>query len=288
MSTELMTIFFDESGQDSDKPTTMGGLLIPHSVYSSQEMNALNERLSAKEIKLHWTEYTGDGVLRENIKEAITTFSTIAKYTRMNVINYKRSTLDSRYKLSDDIGSKKLKGRQKKENMNYATLMVYTKIPERIFYGLLRNYGKDVYIKTDIFIEKEGKYEKYNLETRLKENLNTQSLYRAEQFWVKDCKMVTKGQMIGIELVDLILGVIRLIIRRSPIPPGLTDHQYSELQIKGKAKKHQLVIELLKIDAFQQFLRTIKYYEWDSNKELTEISFGDYIDLFMANNFRSF
>ncbi|WP_078557210.1 DUF3800 domain-containing protein [Bacillus alkalicellulosilyticus] len=288
MSTELMNIFFDESGQDSDKPTTMGGLLIPHSVYISQEMNALNERLRSKEIKLHWTDYTGDGVLRENIKEAITAFSTIAKYTRMNVINYNRSSLDLRYKLSDDIGSKKQMGRKKKETMNYATLMVYTKIPERIFYGLLRNYGKDVYIKTDIFIEKEGKYEKYNLETRLKENLNTQSLYRAEQFWVKDSKMVTKGQMIGIELVDLILGVIRLIIRRYPVPPGLTDDQYSERQIKGKAKKHQLVIELLKIDPFQQFLRTIKYYEWDSNKELTEISFGDYMDLFMANNFREF
>ncbi|WP_368502742.1 DUF3800 domain-containing protein (plasmid) [Alkalihalophilus sp. As8PL] len=288
MSKELMNIFFDESGQDSDKPTTMGGLLIPHSVYCSQEMNTLTDRLTSKEIKLHWTDYTGDGVLRENIKEAITVFSNIAKYTRMNVINYNRSALDQRYKLSDDIGSKKTKGRQRKVTMNYATLMVYTKIPERIFYGLLRNYGKDVYIKTDIFIEKEGKYEKYNLETRLKENLNTQSLYRAEQFWVDDCKMVTKGQMIGIELVDLILGVIRLIIRRYSIPPGLTDRQYTEMGIKGKAKKHQLVIELLKIDAFQQFLRNIKYYEWDSNKELDQVSLGDYIDLFMANNFRSF
>nr|WP_285890652.1 DUF3800 domain-containing protein [Halalkalibacter oceani] len=283
-----MNIFFDESGQDSDKPTTMGGLLIPHVVYSSQEMSNLTSRLKSNQLKLHWTDYTGDVALKNNIIEVIKVFSSIAKYTRMNVINYNRSSLDQRYKLSGDSGSNKLRGRQKKATMNYATLMVYTKIPERIFYGLLRNYGKDIYIKSDIYIEEEGKYEKYDLVTRLKENLNTQSLYRAEQFWVKDCQMVTKGQMIGIELVDLILGIIRLIIRRNPIPQGLTDEEYAARGIKGRAKKHQLVIELLKIEGFHQFLRSIKYYEWDSNKELSEVSLADYIDLFMASNFREF
>ncbi|MCM3443272.1 MULTISPECIES: DUF3800 domain-containing protein [Metabacillus] len=288
LQTEVMNIFFDESGQDSDKPTTMGGLLIPHSVYYTQEMNDLTKKLEEKKLKLHWTDYTGDAVLRENIKAAISIFSKIARYTRMNVISYNRSSLDLRYKLSDDPGSKKLRSRERKETMNYATLMVYTKIPERIFYGLLRNYGKDVYIKADIYIEKEGKYQKYDLETRLKDNLNTQSLYRGEQYWVKDCTMLMKGEMIGIELVDLILGIIRLIIKNAPIPNGLTDKEYQEQNIKGKAKKHQLVIELLKIKSFYQFLQNIKYYEWDSHKELSEIHFNDYLDLFMAKNFREF
>lgn len=135
--------------------------------------------------------------------------------------------------------------------------MVYTKIPERIFYGLLRHFGKDIYIKSDIFIEKEGKYEKYNLEKRLQENLNTQSLYRAEQFWVTNCEMVTKGKMIGVELVDLLLGNIRLIINNKPIPYGLTMDEYAELEIKGLYMKTQLVIELLKIPLFTISLVTL-------------------------------
>jgi hypothetical protein len=283
-----MNIFFDESGQDSDKPSTMGGLLIPCSVYNTAELIELNTKLESGQMKLHWTEYTGHAELRENIKEAIIIFSKIARYSRMNVINYNRSTLDWRYKLSGDPASGKLDKREKQKQLNFATLMVYTKIPERIFYGLLRHFGKDIYIKTEIFIEKEGKYEKYDLEKRLQENLNTQSLYRAEQFWVTNCEMVTKGKMIGVELVDLLLGIIRLIINNKPLPPGLTLEEYAGLQIKGLYMKTQLVIELLKIPAFYTFINNIKYYEWDSHKELSDVSFKDYLDLFMANHFREF
>ncbi|MGN8845211.1 DUF3800 domain-containing protein [Niallia sp. HCP3S3_B10] len=288
LKTELMNIFFDESGQDSDKPSTMGGLLIPSSVYKTAEMMELNRRLESRELKLHWTEYTGHSGLKDNIIEAIITFSKIARFTRMNVINYNRSTLDWRYKLSGDPASGKLEKRERQRQLNYATLMVYTKIPERIFYGLLRNFGKDVYIKTDIYIEKEGKYEKYDLEKRLRENLNTQSLYRAEQFWVTDCQMVSKGEMIGVELVDLLLGIIRLIINNKPIPPGLSLEEYSTLKIKGLYMKTKLVIELLKIPSFYNFISGIKYFEWDSHKELAEVTFKDYLDLFMANHYREF
>lgn len=288
LKTELMNIFFDESGQDSDKPSTMGGLLIPSSVYKSAEMMNLNEKLKTKEIKLHWTEYTGDGKLRGNIKEAINVFSEFARYSKMNVINYNRSTLDWRYKLSGDLGSTKLSKREKQKTLNYATLMVYTKIPERIFYGLLRHFGKDLYIKTEIFIEKEGKYDKYGLENRLQENLNTQSLYRAEQFWVTNCEMVTKGEMIGVELVDLLLGIIRLILNNKPIPVGLTVEEYSERKLKGLYMKTQLVIELLNNPLFYDFISNIKYYEWDSHKELSEVLFKDYLNMFMASHFREF
>lgn len=288
LKNEPVNIFFDESGQDSDKPSTMGGLLIPSSVYQSEEMVALNKKLVSKEISLHWTDYTGHGELRENIKMAINTFSKIAKYSKMNVINYNRSTLNWRYKLSADPGSKKLSKREKQKTLNYATLMVYTKIPERIFYGLLRHFGKDVYIQTQLFIEKEGKYEKYDLETRLQENLNTQSLYRAEQFWVTECEMVEKGKMIGVELVDLILGIMRIIINNKSIPFGLTEEEYSEKNLKGVYMKTQLVIELLKIPAFYEFISNIKYYEWDSNKALSEVSFNDYLNLFMANYYKQF
>lgn len=64
--------------------------------------------------------------------------------------------------------------------------------------------------------------------------------------------------------------------------------EYAELEIKGLYMKTQLVIELLKIPLFYDFISNIKYYEWDSHKELSDVSFKDYLDLFMANHFREF
>ncbi|WP_163537397.1 DUF3800 domain-containing protein [Gracilibacillus sp. YIM 98692] len=289
LQTELTKIFFDESGQGSgsERPATMGGLLMPNKIYDSSDFDDLNKALQEKTIKLHWTEYTGDIKMRQDILDVINLFSKYASLCRMNVISYNTSTLESRYKLSNHAGSFKKKKRDKKA-LNYATLMIYTKIPERIFYGLLRHFGKDVYIKTDIFIEKEGKYEKYDLEKRLEENLNTQSLYRAQQYWVNNCKMVPKQEMIGVELVDLLLGIIRLILINPPIPLGLTDEEYKEKKIKGQAKKHQLVIELLKEPKFYDFLSNLSYYEWDSDRQLLEISFKDYLDLFINSNYKEF
>ncbi len=173
--------------------------------------------------------------------------------------------------------------REKKNTLDYATLMVYTKIPERIFYGLLRHFGKDLYIKTNIFIEEEGKY---NLETRLKKNLNTQSLYRGEQFWITDCQMVPKGAVFGVDLVDLLLGIVRHIIKNETLPFCMEEAESQKK--KGRFMKHRLVIELLKIPAFYQFLCHIHYYEWDSHKELAEVNFKDYLDLFMAKNYKDF
>jgi hypothetical protein len=283
-----MNIFFDESGDDSDRPATMGGLLIPESVYESDELKTLTQKLKNKEISLHWTKYTGQKFLGKNIKDAMTAFSKYASYSRMNIISYNRNILDQRYKFSKDKGASKLTKKEKKHILNYATLMIYTKVPERIFYGLLRHYGKDLYINTKIYIEKEGKYEKYNLEKRLTENLNTQSLYRAEQYWVDKCKMKPKGEMIGIELVDLLLGIIRLILKNEPVPFGLTDQEYKSMHLLSLSKKHKLVVDLIKIPSFYNFLCNISYYEWDSNKSLTEIPFRDYLELFMATNYRYF
>jgi hypothetical protein len=136
LSVELMNIFFDKSGTKKDKPTTMGGLLIPQRIYTTYEFNAINNKLRNHEYaKLHWTEYTGYQKLKNDIIEVLTTFASFAKYCKFNVINYNENPLDIRKGLynQDHVSAEKL-----------SQIMIYTKIPERILYGLLRNYGKDV------------------------------------------------------------------------------------------------------------------------------------------------
>ncbi len=63
--------------------------------------------------------------------------------------------------------------------------MIYTKLPERILYGLLRHYGNNVYLEANIFIEYSTEYQKNELHKKVKEQLNIQSLYRGERFKVR-------------------------------------------------------------------------------------------------------
>jgi len=84
------------------------------------------------------------------------------------------------------------------------------------------------------------------------------------------------------------LGIIRHIIKNVNIPFGLTTDEYAALKLKGQYMKHKLVIELLQIPNFYNFIRNINYYEWDSHKELSAVSFSDYLVLFMAKNFKEF
>ncbi|MFD1736078.1 DUF3800 domain-containing protein [Bacillus salitolerans] len=271
---ELMDIFFDESGRNKDKPTTMGGLLFPTRIYNTYEFNRLSEKLRNKEMKLHWTDYAGYSKLRDDITETIHIFSRYAKFTKMNVINYNPHTLNERNTMFN--------------GKDFSDLMIYTKLPERIFYGLLRNYGSDVWIKANIYIEEATKYTKLNLPQRMIEQLNTQSLYRGEQYSVLNCELEPKGKRIGLELVDLLLGIIRTIITNVQIPFGISDVELKRQSLQSKHRKNELVVALLHNQDFYTFLSNIKYYEWNGKKELTEINFAEYLTLFVASHHREF
>lgn len=275
-----MNIFFDESGTKKDKPTTMGGLLIPQTIYSTYEFNEINEKLREHHYtKLHWTEFTGYQKLKNDIIEVLTVFSKFSKYCKLNVINYNENPLDIRKNLynQEHIPAEKL-----------SQIMIYTKIPERILYGLLRNYGKDVYIKSSLFIEHSNRYEDFDLNNRLLEQLNIQSMYRGEQFSVIDSCYKNKREEIGVEIVDLLLGFIRQIVRNDVIPYGLSEEELKQHKLKGKKAKNDLAIELLKNEDFYNFMQNITYYEWESNNELKERNFNDYLKLFMVRNHRDF
>jgi hypothetical protein len=145
LNIETMNIFFDESGTKKDKPTLMAGLSIPSKIYDTFEFMELNRKLRNKEFaKLHWADYTGYPKMRRDILEVFEVFSKYARFAKFNVINYNANPLDIRKKLYNQ-------DHQTAERM--MQMMIYTKIPERILYGLLRHYGKDVYIKSRIFIE---------------------------------------------------------------------------------------------------------------------------------------
>lgn len=247
-------IFFDESGKKKDRPTTMGGLLIPKNVYQSPDFQNLNKDLCNNEFKLHWTSYRGDSKDKMNIKKVISIFSIYSSLSSFNMINYIKPDGMEQCRFDD---------------------MIYSKLPERIIYGLLRYKGIDSTINANISIEKATEYDKRNLKNLIKDQLYTQSIYRGENFKVFKCDYYNKNTQIGLEITDLILGIIRTIINNNK-----NDRDISNT----KKAKNQLVVELFKNQNFYNFMSKIDYFEWTSSSELKQVDFSNYIKLFLSNS----
>lgn len=280
LSTTLLNIFFDESGTKSDKPTLMGGLLIPTTIYDTKEFKEMNTKLREKNYtKLHWTDFTGYSPMENDILEVLNTFCEVAHFSKMNVINYNENPLDIR---------KTLYNADNKTAEVLSQRMIYTKLPERILYGLLRNYGKDVYVKSQLFVEESRRYRDFKLNQTLVDQLNLQSMYRGEQFSVISFDFRKKREEIGVEITDLLLGFIRTVIRNDVIPFGLSNEELKAHKLKGKKAKKDLAVKLLLNPKFRTFISSIKFYEWESNNELNQRDFDEYVTLFMAQNYKDF
>lgn len=251
MNSVNVNIFFDESGKKEDqKPRLMGGLLIPCNIYETESFKDYNNRLKENEFYLHWKKYSGDNEQKNLIIDMVV--SLFKKYSSLfcfNVINYIKP--------------------EKVDNQAFED-MVYTKLPERIIYGLLRHYGSDITLNTNIYIEYSTEYEKNELSKTIKRQLNIQSIYRGKNFKIISCDYRKKNTEIGVELTDLILGIIRTIIKNCSTS-------------RTERSKNNLVLELLKIKEFYLFMSNIRYFEWNHTYELTMVDFKYYLQMFLSN-----
>jgi hypothetical protein len=255
-----INIYFDESGKNQSKPHLMGGLAIPTIYYESQKIRELNDVI--QETEIHWTEYDGDSKERNTIWRIINTFMDEHYLLKMNVISYNQSRIEESAKRVKDILE------------DAADQTIFMKFPERIIYGLLRKYGTYVQLETKIFIEDDTKYHntKYDLRTQLFQQLNIQSIYRGERFTVKSAQYVGKQNQVGIELVDLLLGMVRSIIRND-MP---TNRRIRE--------KNRLIMRLLLSNPnFYTFIKNINYFEWANSPSLIEVDFETYLNVFMSS-----
>lgn len=249
-------IFFDESGKNETKPMIMGAISIPEKIYFLAEVQAINKQLQSKNENYHFTKYNGDYGMKNRIIELFKVLSPNFKLMRGNIIKY------------DNKGYK-----DKNDNTELFETMVYSKFPERVFYGLLRCKGNLMNIEANIFMEEASEYKDFP--KQFKEQLNIQSLYRGEKFKIINCSMVPKYTEIGVELVDIILGIIRVILNFEDI----------ETASKSKRAKIDLVNEILKIPNVYEFFASIKYFEWNKVNSLKEINFKDYLDAYIASNY---
>lgn len=267
-----LSIFFDESGKGNQPNQLMGGLSIPNNIYRSSfftDIHELNEQYS-----FHWSSYDGDYKTREGIIRLFELANSMAIYTNAIFIKYSQQKL----KEMAFINTSRLEDARKKEidGMNFLEETIYTKIPERIMYGLLRYYGNIGGITSTIYVEKANEYIRLQLAEKLMSQLNMHALYRGESFVVQDCLYRSKGEEIGVELTDLLLGIFRTILENP------------DMKGRGKTARVKLVLELHKRDVLQPFLQQLKLFEWIGSKELRDSNISSYIDMFLAKHYEEY
>ena len=84
----------------------------------------------------------------------------------------------------------------------------------------------------------------------------------------------TKGQDVGLEITDLLLGIIRFIIKNEPSSKS-----------RRNDKKIRFVINLLKNKkTFNLFSTKVMFFEWTDGDVLKEVDFNIYLNAFISQN----
>lgn len=258
-------IFFDESGKlASDKVQLMGAVGLPSNIYFSDKYLMMREL--NKVYNLHWKDYKGDGKQREGIIKVFQKAHSLAKYTTLNFIRYFSSSLSQRVKKYDHA--------MESTDKSILYEMIYSKLPERIIYGILRGYGNSDWLKVSINIEDACEYRVINLGENLKRQLNLHSLYRGESFIVDDCEYRKKGEEVGVELTDILLGIVRTILENNAATS------------RKKRAQIQLIIYLLQNDLLQPFIKNMKLFELRNSAELIEIDMLSCVNMFISQNYK--
>lgn len=261
-----LLICFDESGKhNSDPIQLMGAFSIPKAIYTHPQYEALHSL--NMDYRLHWTDYSGDSKTRNGIEKLFDYAVPLADFMNFNFIRYSKASLAKHAQVYMDIYESK---------QVIVSNTIYAKLPERICYGLLRGYGEHNNVQATILIEDATEYRAKKLHKTIKDSLNIHSLYRGEAFVIRECDYRAKGEEIGVEFIDIILGIVSTILDN----PSATSRK--------KKAKVLLVLKLLKEDKLQPFLKNLRLFELQQSNQLKEANIEASIKLFIAKNYEEF
>ena len=247
-------IFFDESEVKSLRIkmdiSLMGCLRMPESLYKTPAIQALTDQLRDRSIKLHFTDYNNRlfKMYSKVLKEFFGENGENVKYLKFNLISYSKDEYINGHTAFDKVSMKD---------------MEYAKIPERVIYGSIRNISKYKPTEARLFIENSTEYTRIGLHNILKKQLNVQSLYRNDNFVIKTSLLYPKGKEIGIEITDMILGIISIVIRNAVTVDStggvISKNLFSK---KDFIYKHRVLIESI--------LKNVYYFEMNGLDRLTK------------------
>lgn len=171
----------------------MGALAIPNDIYNLEDFNEITGKLRRNELKIHFTKFNKKDT--EDYTNLLVLLSKYAKYIRLNCILYKMSNYQNHPLYA-----------------GYLDRMIYSKLPERAIYGVLRYFGSYSNINVTLYTEYSSQYENNRIASNLKRDLNIHSIYRNKSYKIIKSKLVKKNIEIGVEFTDLLIGILRFII----------------------------------------------------------------------------
>ena len=237
--------FFDEStrkSMSSGQPnlSLTGGLLIPEYYYESTKFSTYNSRLRSGQCSFHFTGYSQRN--RRAYSDLLITLlgdkGQYAHFLKMNILAFS----DNGYLSTMPAFNRKALQR-----------LTYMKLPERVLYGALRDVSRFKPTHVKLYIENSTEYTQLKLNEVLENRLNEQAMYRNDSFLVTNSYLVPKGKQIGVELTDLLVGIIGLII------------QNTSLDNCGKSAKDKQKFVFKHKDILEKLIKQINYFELHGN-----------------------
>lgn len=134
----------------------------------------------------------------------------------------------------------------------------YVKIPERLFYGVVRNTPN--IDNLSIFMDESTEYTTLDVYNKVKDQMNAHALYRSKKYRVGDVKGINSERSNLVQAIDVMMGIIVFILEQSYLANSKAMLEKSDLI-------YRVLIEGRNIELFRAM---IKLFSWSSKRDYIE------------------
>lgn len=250
-------IFFDEANK-IDSPNK------DYSYYGSFGLSEENSSIIDSEISRIYTEIGSRNELHFNKYNA----GDLKKYFRIIDMLLKQDISINIYILNNKeyISFGKELGLDITELKEY----FYVKIPERLFYGVVRDTQN--IDKLSIFMDESTEYTTLDVYNKVKDQMNAHALYRTKKYRVGDVKGINSESSNLVQGIDVMMGIIVFILEKSYLSPSKAMLEKSDLI-------YRVLIEGRNIELFRSM---IKLFSWSSTRDyIEEINISERLNDFL-------
>lgn len=150
--------------------------------------------------------------------------------------------------------------------------LFYIKIPERLFYGIVRDIEPNSTVQ--IVVDQNDEYTTLDLYSKLKEQMNAHAAYRNKKYMVETVEAADSKKSISVQITDTLMGIVVFLLEKT----------YYEESDATKIKGDLIYRFLLDLDILSNFINKVVLFKWEGNDEqLVRISIGDYISEFFVH-----
>lgn len=155
------------------------------------------------------------------------------------------------------VNNEEFKNSGERLNLNITDLRkyFYVKIPERLFYGLVRHIeGVE---RLDIYMDDNTEYTTLGVYDKVKDQMNAHSLYRNKGYIVNEVKGLSSADTKMVQVIDSFMGMIVFILQK--------DYLRTSISTRNKADLiYRLLIEKDNITKFQNM---ITLFLWEGTRD---------------------